>query len=167
MNNLNLNPNDLNDKIKVYERQVKGWFLENARNLLDKEHNNFISFMIAISYIEGVEQYKNGISSHSQSSIFFIKSFKKIFGGHYSDSDIRKFYKDARCSLFHVGMTSKSIILIKGRGISIEFINNDIIVDPKLFLSRIEEDFENYILKLKNPSNTELRENFNSSFSVI
>ena len=58
-----LNPSDPFDKIKIYERQVKGWFLNRATELVEGENNGFIVLMICISYFEGIQQMREGRKS--------------------------------------------------------------------------------------------------------
>ena len=71
--NNRLDPTNIDDKIKIYEREVKGWFLEPARSLLiqDDFNNSFLVLMVCMAYLEGVEQYKTGIESNGRSKEFF------------------------------------------------------------------------------------------------
>ena len=64
-----LDPNDVNHKILIYEREVKEWFLEPASILLEEDSfkNSFIVLMVCMAYFEGVEQYKTGIESNRRS----------------------------------------------------------------------------------------------------
>lgn len=64
LNNLRLDPNNIEDKIKIYEREVKEWFLEPTLKLLNDENvfnNSFLILMTCMAYIEGVEQYKEEV----------------------------------------------------------------------------------------------------------
>ncbi len=162
------NPNCIDDKIKIYKNQVEGWFLNHAETLLNSGNNgSFTAFMIAISYIEGVQQYKEGRSSNGRSKTTFKKGFKNIFGRRYSTSDINRLYTEARCGLFHNGMTGGDIILKSDWGCAIEFLNEDIIINPRLFVDEIKKDFQSYLYDLSNLQNVELRRKFDNMFSVI
>lgn len=56
-----LYPEDnIEHKIRIFEKQVNGWFLERASTFLEEKDNGFIVLMIATAYIEGVEQYRQG-----------------------------------------------------------------------------------------------------------
>ncbi|MCQ1530064.1 hypothetical protein [Lutispora saccharofermentans] len=74
-----LNPNAIDDKIKIYERQVKEWFLNRASRLLRGEDNGFIILMISVSYVEGVQQYINGQPSNGNSGAVFKQGLDRIF----------------------------------------------------------------------------------------
>lgn len=161
-----LNPDNTFDKIKIYERQVKGWFLNRASRFLRGDKNDLIVLMVCLSYLEGIEQYRRGESSHRRSQEFFKGTIHRLYPGKYSDPDLTDFYHEARCGLFHNGMIDKRIIFSCTRFDSaLEFKDNgDIEVNPKLFLRDIKEDFKNYIRELKR--NRELQRNFNNQFNV-
>lgn len=170
LNNRKLNANDTDDKIIIYERQVKGWFLDRATRLKRGGlRNGFIILMIALSYIEGVQQYREGRPSTScESTAFFIKRLRCIFGLENTNSEILgDFYKEVRCGLFHDGMTRGKVIISNEYEQEIEFLDRDIKINYATFLDKIKFDFKQYIHDLKNPDNTELRNNFKSMFSVL
>ncbi len=164
---------NIEDKIRMFERQVNGWFLEQAFTLLTKEdnevneNNGFVILMIATSYIEGIEQYRQGKSSHRRSKSFFKKGIKRIFEVDSNDyKRLDDFYSELRCSLFHNGMTGpyirihsvindKPIVFSEGKIIKI---------NQKLFLEKVGDDFNNYLEDLKDKSNKELRTNFNKMY---
>jgi hypothetical protein len=162
-----LNPNHLNDKIKIYERQVKGWFLDRASALITTPDSNFIVLMICLSYLEGVEQYRTGLNSNGQSRPIFRNSINRIFPAHnYTAHNLDELYREARCGLFHNGMVNGKIILSNDPIDAITFQDRDnILVNPRLFLNAIINDFDSYILVLQNDQ--VLRSNFNQMFSVL
>lgn len=71
-NNQNLDPYNIDDKIKIYQRQVKEWFLERATYLLRGSNYGLIVLMVCLSYLEGVEQYRKGRSSRNHESTVFL-----------------------------------------------------------------------------------------------
>ncbi len=162
-----LNPNNLNDKIKIYERQVKGWFLDRASALITTPDSNFIVLMICISYLEGVEQYRTGLSSDRQSRPFFRNSINRIFPAHnYTVHNLDVLYSEARCGLFHNGMVNGKIILSNDPVDAITFQDIDnILINPRLLLDAIIIDFNSYLTDLMNDQ--ALRANFNNMFSNL
>ncbi|TFF34036.1 hypothetical protein [Mucilaginibacter psychrotolerans] len=163
-----LNPNLINDKILIYERQVKGWFLNNATRMIKSKGNGFIVLMICMSYLEGIQQYIQGESSRNRSGTFFKNSIHRIYPNAYSDSDLDNLYSAARCGLFHNGMVDGRIIINTSYLHPIEFIGtDDIRINPKHLLIDIKNDFNDYLKSLRNPSNTIRRQNFDSMFSNI
>ncbi len=170
-----LDPTEISSKIRIYEREVLEWFIQPARNLLqrDSTKNSFVVLMVCMSYIEGVEQYKAGESSNRQSRQFFINSLNRIYPNRFTDEEIGIFYSKSRCGLFHNGMVSDGVIFNNQNFIyPIEFDNGAIKINPDMLLSEIEKDFSNYISKLKSQNSqdnevTELRQNFDRMFTVV
>lgn len=162
-----LDPYNEFDKIIIYERQVSDWFLIPATNLSRYKNKNkgFIVLMICISYLEGVEQYRQGHSSHGRSRIFFVSALDRIYPNEYEHRQLRSLYSDARCGLFHSGMIKKRIIINNKYRRSIEFVNDDIKISPSKLLADIKIDFRNYIVELQN--DYQLRSNFNNMFTNI
>lgn len=161
-----LNPSNIDDKIYIYERQVKGWFLNPAKeiNQSNSNDNGFIVLMICLSYLEGVEQYRRGKESNNRSKDFFVGAMNRLYPNKFQQSELVEFYSEARCGLFHDGMVKKRIIISNGFQDSLEIITgNDINVNITKFLEDIENDFNNYLHDLQ--TNIELRNRFNESYS--
>ncbi len=163
-----LNPLDPLDKVKIYERQVKEWFLEPANKLLvDKEGNNgFIVLMICLSYIEGVEEYKTGESSRNRSRTFFCNGLHRIYPNRFTDNQLSRFYDEARCGLFHNGMVRGQIIINSSFEESLSFPDEETIkVSPAKFLKDIADDFDSFLRILR--EDDDARSRFNSHFSNL
>lgn len=167
--NQNLNIRSINDKILVYERQVKGWFLDRATGLLKGDKSGFIILMISISYIEGVEQYRRGNYSRRASKEFFTDGLRRIFDlDNIHINSLHDFYTQVRCGLFHTGMTQNKVIISREYRDPIDFTEPDTIkINPQKFLGKIKQDFNGYLIELRNPQNERLRNNFNRMFSNI
>ncbi len=165
-----LDPNNLEHKIKIYEREVQGWFLEPASKLLNDEdvfNNSFLILMICMAYIEGVKQYREGKSSNGQSRNFFIDSIQRIFPGLFSDDNSKQLYNDVRSGLFHNGMSKSSVIFNNTFPEALDFSNNKININPTMLLKVIQDDFSQYIQDLNNTQNTTLRTKFDTIFTVL
>lgn len=162
-----LNPSNIDDKIKIYERQVKEWFLERAFRMLKGRNSGFIVLMICISYVEGVQQYINGQSSDRQSRNVFKQGLNRISSLNVTQDKLDNFYNQVRCGLFHNGMSGSQVIISDGFLQAIDFSeDNTIKINPRLFLSEIRKDFAIYISKLKNSANVNERSNFDCMFSI-
>ena len=157
---------NIEDKIRIFERQVNGWFLERAQSLLGEEKNGFIILMIATAYIEGMEQYRKGKPSKRKSASFFKNGIKRIFriDSNY-DSRLSELYKELRCGLFHNGMTGEYIRISSHYKMPINLSHGKIIkINQKIFLKEVKMDFEQYLTDLQDTNKTELRENFNKMY---
>ncbi|MPM84312.1 hypothetical protein SDC9_131383 [bioreactor metagenome] len=129
------------------------------------EHKGFIVLMSCISYFEGVEQYKIGISSNRNSRRTFINAINRVYPNKFTNQEIGRLYSQARCGLFHDGMVKGQIIIRNSYEETIKITNNDIFINPKKLLKDICVDFENYLETLRNDH--EAREKFDKMFSNI
>jgi hypothetical protein len=100
---------DIQTSALIYEDRVKGYFFDQARRLLtspnssNKDSSEFSVYtvlMIAISQIEGMQQYREGESSdadrsrgiRSKSSDFFVEGMTRIFNLESTDREHLKNY---------------------------------------------------------------------------
>ena len=167
-----LDINNTHARVLVYEDMVKTWFLEVAKYLtmfvgqkfmvdneeFDPNEAGFVILQIATSYIEGKQQYVLGCSSMGLSKDISVKGMKKIF--NINEREANDFYDQVRCGLFHDGITRKKVWLHNDFE-PLEFTSNNIKVSPNKFLSVIEEDFNDYINRLKAGNDYDLINNFN------
>ena len=171
LTNERLYPNRcIEHKIRIFERQVKGWFLDRASNLVAQEDNGFVILMIATAYIEGIEQYRRGKSSRQkgESRTFFKEGVKRIFfhGNSRYDHKLCNFYSELRCGLFHNGMTGPNIRIRSTCNVPVDFSDSRIIeINQRRFLEKVKEDFEQYLTGLRDPKKAELRENFKTMYT--
>jgi hypothetical protein len=168
-----LDPTDPKDKITIYERQVQGWFLEPAFTMLShmKDQASFAILAICFSYLEGVEQYREGQQSRNRSRELFKKSFKRVFGEQtLDDQKIDVLYEQGRCGLFHDGMTRSGVICDTSLTTAFQPINNQgttlIHFHHEYLLERIWEDFRNYIHLLRS-GDDELVNNFTRMYNLV
>lgn len=165
--NLELDPTTIDNKIIIYERQVKGWFLNRATNYLRGNDNGFIILMICMSYLEGAEQYRQGRSSNGRSRKIFVQALQKLYPNEYSKNNLALLYTESRCGLFHNGMVGGKIIIKDSYPSALKFRGTDIEISPKKLLADIKDDFKEYIEDLKNEDNINLRNNFDKMFSIM
>jgi hypothetical protein len=150
---------DVNTKILVYEDRQFEWFFNVAKRLSKNNEAGFVILMIASSYIESNQQYREGNSSESKSLEFFKKGIKRIFP-ELSDEESDRLYKEVRCGFFHDGITRKAIFITGEQKDTFVRQGDNLIINPHLFLDKIIKDFEKYISELKNQDSKECRTNF-------
>jgi hypothetical protein len=167
------NPDQLDGKIIIYQRQVEGWFFEPADCLLKQvgTQASFIVLSICLSYLEAAQQYKEGKSSRNNSKDFFLRAFQDVFSSsEMEDKFAILLYKEGRCGLFHDGMTRGQIAYDMKLDKAFKVINNgdlDIIFfHPKYCLEGVKAHFADYISKLKNEEEVTLRNKFDVMFTV-
>lgn len=166
-NNEWLNPLYIDDKIKIYKRQVDEWFLNRASNLLRGDKNGFVILMICMAYFEGVEEFRNLDENITSSNQLFRQSIKRIYP-EFSNTNITSLYNHARSGLFHLGMVREKIIINSTFDLPILFENrHNIKINPKKLLQDIKKDFKKYIESLQDISNMRLRDKFDSKFVLV
>lgn len=161
--NVVLSLNDVQTKVKIYEDRVDGWFLKIAEKLKQNNEAGFVILSVAIAYIEGNQQFREGKLSKNNSKKFFIRGIRRIFDKeNVPDNISTDYYSQVRCGLFHDGMT-KSNVMISGEFTNPLSYNEGIIkINPNKFLNKVKEDFQKYLVELEN--NKILRSSFIKRF---
>jgi hypothetical protein len=160
-----LDPHLTEDKIQIYERQVKEWFLDPAGLLLRLigSQASFVVLSICLSYLEGFQQYKQGLSSYPRersgsdgeggSKDFFVRAFMEVFSDcDLEEGKVRILYKQARCGLFHNGMTGNLVNydMEREKAFSVEddgYGNIIFYFQPEACLAAVKAHFNEYIFQ--------------------
>jgi hypothetical protein len=168
-----IDPCQLNGKIIIYQRQVEGWFLEPAEYLLKQMYtqSGFVILSICLSYLEAVQQYKEGRPSRNNSKDFFLRAFQDVFSSSEMEGVFAGLlYEEGRCGLFHDGMTRGKMAYDMELDKAFKVINNGsqdtIYFHPKYCLEGVKAHFADYISKLKNEEEVTLRNHFGLMFTV-
>lgn len=161
-------------KILVYEREVKGWFLDRAKNFLRSGDNDFIILMICMSYFEGVQQYIEGETSNrteereGQSGRMFRTAVNSVYqDSNFSEPNLKSLYRESRNGFFHNGMVRGKIVLDRSFYPALTFKEDCIEISPDKLLKDIREHFSNYINKLKDDDTKydDLRDKFERTYN--
>jgi hypothetical protein len=175
------------DQITVFEDKVIGWTLNHADVLAsltnpNARHAGFAILMLCTAYFESIEAFLQGTSSKNQSGAFFRKGFLRVFPNlgvgrtpplspNDRDTLVNAIYDEIRNGLYHQ-MNVKSRVAITQSGKTIDFIldakNNPtaIVLDPWEILKEIKRDFAAVIAKLRDTSQTKLRNDFTKYFDA-
>lgn len=173
----------LEDYIDVYEDQIKGWYLNYAKQMHKDGDAGFAALQIAFSYFEGHAIFYRGEDSREQSKLFFKQAFLSVFpellvsedmNAPLLDDTISAMYEDGRCGFFHAGITRKRFMLRDGEPtirIGPDPVTQTkvlrIFLDRRKFVDRVCEHFEKYIARLRNPTETKLRKNFEKALKLL
>lgn len=166
-------------RLAVYEDQVSGWFVDQARILENhSDHGAFVLLLVALSYVEGHAIFYKGQDSKRNSASFFRDSFKAIFPIRGDDPEmidkaIDELYYQIRCGLFHTGMIRSKVLLSNDLPNPVTFNYNresrkivQIQVNPHLMLDLVEEHFAQCVMRLRNPDEKQLRDSFNRAWNL-
>jgi len=153
-------------KINIYEDRVNTWFLKVAQKLKMNREAGFVILSIAVAYIEGNQQFREGVSSHNKSKTFFIKGMRRIFDKEdVPEKVLLDYYQQIRCGLFHDGMTRKSVFIMDDLSTPISYNNGLIKINSHKFFDKIDADFKEYIAQLK-VGNPVLKQNFEKRWAL-
>jgi hypothetical protein len=128
-----------------------------------------LSMMMA--YFENIQKFKDGYHKEGKSEAFFTKGLKWVypkFKSHKDSSTLAALvYEQARCGMYHVGLTGTKIILDCSISSGIGITKGTIKMCPGKLVDDIQNHFDQYIKDLKNPSNKDLRTNFEKRLVYI
>lgn len=176
-------PLSLDKMIDIFEDRVQGWQIIIAdqayRGVLDSKkkrvssgipHSGFAVLLILLSYFEMVAKFEAGDTS-KDSGVWFKAGIKSVYPELSSKIEqdkvmiLARFYKGARCGLYHAAMTSKQVF-VSGDVSTFDYdaSNGKLIINPGDMIDRISSHFEAYIQRLRDLKQTTLRANFERKF---
>ncbi len=172
---------DIAKKIDIFEDQMNGWLLTQARMLASahnpgEQHAGYAILALCFVYVEGIACFIKGESSNHKSQEFFQFGMEQIFFDldkyprKILDMFSNEFYGQARSGLLHQGLTRGKIAITKNArnalcaSYDLQANINQIVVDPWLFLNYVEKHFSAYLSLLRNPREESKRTNFEKWF---
>jgi len=180
-------PHSLETKITLFEDRVLGWKLNIADQLINGgqeksaiKHSGYATLDIIVSYFEMIAKYEDGFTGR-KSEEYFKKGVYSVFpefknipppaqtplspvGNVVSLIDIvlDLMYEGMRCGLYHSGITNGKIFLtgeIK-TPMGFELQNQMLIVNPHLLVPKLKAHLNDYVARLRDVNNTNLRAKF-------
>ncbi len=160
------------EKLNHFGGSVRHDVLDAARNSLAHDPPFYLAAVRQLAvYFEMIGKYVHGVEHDGQSEHFFKEGCReviKVTRPHrtvVSDSDLERFYELVRCGAYHGAVPS----------FKVRFEPNDstfalltaeppapehVVLSPLGLLRIIEKHFDDYMAKLRDPANKELRANF-------
>lgn len=172
-------PLSFDDKVKIYDARVRGWFLDIAESLSGQAGTDFVVLMVITSFFEGHEIYWQGNINSTRE--FFKQAFVRmvasagLMDSQKAEEVSEKIYTHVRCGLFHIGMLRAETGLYRGEkghpADPIQFEELDgkeyILFNAPKLLQSLKRYFDDYIARLRNPTETKLRENFERAWDAL
>ena len=166
----------IEDKIKLFEAQVLGWQLLIADEIVNDSQNRhphagFAVLSILLNYFEMIGGYLDGKEGNTTRKHFSM-GITEVFPDLRSKKDIIDIlYKEARCGMYHVGITGKSIVLSRNYKRIITVIENAtdrlVVINPHSLATCLIDHFKEYIEKLRDASQIVKIENFKKRFDFL
>jgi len=172
------------DLVDVFEDRMRNWFLLPAAKLLRLPHGQIASVALLISYFEGIETYLTGKDSDNSSKAFFRSGFSKVFtiqgvSGELSTKIADAIYKQARCGFAHDGIFRNRVYFsgAHAKPILVTWPKKDglidssghvesIVINPARFYESIRVHFDGYIRRLREESDSALKQAFLSTVEL-
>jgi hypothetical protein len=142
---------DYSAKVDVYEDRVMFWFLDVAKAHVanGSAPGDYVALSIALAYIEGVEQYRQGKPTpRAKSGEWFKAGARRVFP--LADAEaVDKLWDAARNGLFHDGFTRGPTLVAHDPPDAISVNDNYLRINPARFVAGIIQDFEVYVRLLR------------------
>lgn len=166
----------LEDKIRLFEEQILGWQLNIADEIInDPEnrhpHSGFAVLSILLNYFEMIGGYLDGVEGETTKR-HFKQGITNVFPDLGKRSDIIDIlYKEARCGMYHVGITGKSIVISRNHPSVVTIVEYStdrfIVIDPHRLTDTLIVHFKNYVENIRGVSSIVEKENFEKRFNFL
>jgi hypothetical protein len=139
---------------------------------------------LLISYFEGIEAYLTGKDNDNISKVFFRSGFSRVFTIQGVDEDLSRniadtIYRQVRCGFAHDGMSGNRVSFssVPRKPILVTWPRKDglidssqhiesIVINPALFYESIRVHFDSYIRRLREESDSALKQAFLSTVKL-
>jgi len=159
-------------RVAIFEDRSVGWFFRVADTIASDGSAGYVILQIAASQIEAIQQFRKGESSKNKSADFFVAGLMETFAEAKPEHAplLRNFYHAVRCGLFHDGMTRTGVVISQGFEFAFAVVgdqaNQQIQINPWRFIAAVRANLNDYVAKLRDPSNVELRRAFDARWAL-
>jgi len=159
--------------IDIFEDRVRGRFLEPIFRIEKYNYAGFAVLALDCLLIETLQQFREGVprTPSRQSETFFVRFLTETsFGSYFTKEMAEKFYTQIRCGILHQAETKKSSrVVLKEDVPLVKYIDDrkGLVINRKLFHQQLVREFEDYVARLREPSNQELRRSFRKKMNYI
>lgn len=176
-------PLPLELKIEIFEARLWGWQLhvadliingglsqEGDRKVEAIPHSAFAALQIALVYFEVIAKYEAGYTGRESEKYFelgVLSVLPELNSFPYSStrSLLKALYTGARCGLYHQAMTAPGVRLQhRDLPVALESGPNYLAIDPHVLIPRLKQHLADYLVRLRDAANGELRRHFEKCF---
>lgn len=159
-------------KLRLFQEQIQGWTLDVLKEIKIKVgHSDFAMLAVMMAYFENIQKFRDGFDRDGRSEYYFTEGLKWVypkFKSHKNSKVLGKLvYEQARCGMYHVGLTGTQIIMDCSISSGIGIVKGNIKMCPEKLINDMQQHFDQYIKDLKNPTNITLRTNFEKRLKYI
>ena len=165
--------------IAALRRRLDARFLAPARSLLRQGRSGFAVLALDCLLVETLQQFREGVPEtpyvHRNgrrvlASEDYFKAFLTgpYFGSGFDEQSATLFYRTIRCGILHQAEVKSSSLVRRDRPlVSLSSDGKGVVVNPRLFHERVEAAFRGYLVDLRKPSKTDLRQRFRNKMNHI
>jgi hypothetical protein len=180
-------PPRFEEKVEIFFHRTLGWQLHIADLLANGgqplgesttvqplRHSGFAVLQICLSYFETIGQYEQRKPVTKTSTEYFKEGVRSIFPellahhGKAVEVLLTRFYKGARCGLYHNSMTMPGIGLGPPSGdspITYDASTKTLAINPENLPKALKHHLERFRARLLDRKNVELRQKFERRFN--
>lgn len=169
-------PLSLDDKITVFVDRVRGWQLQVAKEVAEQvPRSGHAVLSIIMSYFEMYAKFEAGFTRMGSSKEYSLRGIEAVLGEFYpaprgdpatGRRAATRLYEDVRCGLYHAGLSQGQVWLAdEPMGTRpIMWVNQAVNINPRQLVEHVRIHLESYVARLQDPSEVELRHNFEARF---
>jgi hypothetical protein len=157
--------------INIFKDRIESRFMKPILKIESDIYSGFAVMALDCLLIETLQQFKKGKKETPQGKVerYFKDFLTKEFKGYFNEGMARMFYDEIRCGILHQAEIKGNSRIRMDTKELVKYLEDKkgLIINRKKFHSKIREVFNNYINKLQDPSNSELRKNFKKKMDYI
>jgi hypothetical protein len=164
---------DWTTAIAIFRDRLETRYLEHVRAVLNRPTSGFAALAIDAALVETIEQFRRGRRNtpYGEGAKYFRAFLTETrFGKYFTAETARLFYKTIRCGLLHQGEADESSRIKRGSGYPLVSLTQDargIVLNAELFHAELEGAVDDYLVRLADPAEVELREAFRKKMNFI
>lgn len=159
--------------IEIFEDRIRGSFLGLLEGIESKEYAGFVVMALDCLLIEALQQFFRGEERIPEGNLrrYYIDFLtQSTFSKYFSRYMAILFYEHIRCGIFHHGIILGDSKICAGRDVPLANLtesDSGLIINHVFFHWQLAEEFNEYLVRLKDPGEIELRENFERKMDYI
>lgn len=160
-----------NKAIDIFKDRIFGRFLEFVSYIEENTYAGFAVVALDCLLIETLQQFHEGVAKTPSgcSGPFFVRFLTETSFG-FTEDQAKKFYKDIRCGILHQAEVEGSSKVRIGEDTPLVKDTDDgkgLVINRKLFHQQMEREFRDYLDRLRNGTDQQLRDNFKKKMDYI
>ena len=148
------------------------------------QHSGYATLDIVFSYFEMIAKYEDGFAKPRESEKYFKLGVYSVFPEFYHlpapattlspvgnvvsivDLVLDLMYEGIRCGLYHSGITNGKICVTGGieHAMALDLEHQMLIVNPHLLVPRLKAHLKEYVSRLRDTNNADLRAKFEARY---